>query len=810
MMRKICFLICILFLSTYVLSQSQKALTSSEILLQLKKINVLGSVLYIGAHPDDENNPLLPYLANEKLYRTAYLSITRGDGGQNLIGDEQGVELGLIRTYELLAARKVDGAEQYFTRAYEFGYSKSSEEALRIWDREKILADVVWVIRQYQPDIIVKRFPPDARAGHGHHTASAILADEAYSAAADPKRFPEQFKYGVKPWQAKRVLWNGFNFGGTNTTGEDQLKIDIGGFNSLLGKSYGEMGGEARTMHKSQGEGRPRNRGQSFQYFVTTSGDAAKVELMDGIVTDWKRMKGGDKIREMTNIIIKNYNADQPESSVPALVTLFQLIKSLPENIWRNKKLDEVQQLIEQCSGLFAEATSSQSKVVQGDTLRVTFTINERKNINVVLKKLALEKYDSSFSAALAVNQNFTVNKAIFVADNKKISQPYWLEYPLVGGTFEVKDQLMIGKAENDPSFEAQIVVEVLGQEFTIRRSVLYRFVDPVKGDTYQPIPVLPKYELSYAKDNYLSINNKPVTPVITVKANGKPLPGYDLQQQFSGRWKMQSGSLVPQTKEQNISEEVSAFTKNGGEVYDNHIKTINYDHIPSITYFPKAKANLVKLDVKTAGKKIGYVLGAGDKVPQALEEMGYDVRYLSETDITDENLEHFDAVITGIRAFNLYEYLTNKNDVLNRYVENGGNLIVQYLKSNQVGNKRVKVGPYPFAIDAGSRVTEEDAKVNFLIPDHPVLNYPNKITVNDFEGWVQERSTYQLTLEDDHYAMPLGMNDKNERESRGSLVIAKYGKGNFIYASLVFFRQLPAGVPGAYRLMANLIGLGK
>ena len=347
-MRKLILLLLTVHYSILSVSQSQKTYTSSEILLQLKKLNVLGSILYVGAHPDDENNPLLPYLANEKLYRTAYLSLTRGDGGQNLIGDEQGIELGLIRTQELLAARKVDGAEQYFTRAYEFGYSKSAEEALRIWDREKILSDVVWVIRQYQPDIIIKRFPPDARAGHGHHAASAVFADEAFTAAADPKRFPEQFKYGVKPWQAKRLMWNGFNFGGTNTTSEDQLKIDIGGYNSLLGKSYGEMGGDARTMHKSQGEGRPRNRGQSFQYFVTTAGDAAKTDLMEGIVTDWKRINGGAAIESMINNIITNYKADQPELSVPSLVKLYQSIKALPQNIWRDKKLDEVQQLIEE------------------------------------------------------------------------------------------------------------------------------------------------------------------------------------------------------------------------------------------------------------------------------------------------------------------------------------------------------------------------------------------------------------------------------------------------------------------------------
>ena len=823
-MRKIFLIILTFHFSHLTYSQSPKTYTSSEILLQLKKLNVLGSVLYIGAHPDDENNALLPYLANEKLYRTAYLSLTRGDGGQNLIGDEQGVELGLIRTQELLAARKVDGAEQFFTRAYEFGYSKSSDEALRIWDREKILSDVVWVIRQFQPDVIIKRFPP-TRGGHGHHSASAILADEAFTAAADPKRFPEQFKYGVKPWQAKRIMWNTFNFGGTNTTSEDQLKVDIGGYNSLLGKSYGEMGGEARTMHKSQGEGRPRRRGQSFEYFVTTSGEPAKTEIMDGVISDWKRINGGDAVQSMINNIIQNYKPDAPELSVLSLIKLYQSIKVLPGSNWRNKKLDEVQQLIEECSALYVEATSSQQRVVQGDTLRISFFLNERKAVNVTFKNIKLENFDSAFSIPLPANQNVTIAKTLSVAPDKKISQPYWLEYPLVGGTFEVRDQTMIGKAENDPSFEAIFLINIAGEDFTIKRAVQYRVIDPVKGDVYQPIPVLPKVELNYTKDNFISLNDSPVKVEAKIKSNETNDAGsLQLYQQYSKNWKWNEGhsslNSIPETskekywtgtfssqsKETNTTEEIKLRTSDGK--YDGYTKTIAYDHIPTITYFPKAKTNLVKLDVKIIGKKIGYIIGAGDKVPQALEAMGYEVKTLSEADITDDNLKQFDAIITGIRAYNIYEYLSNKNDVLMRYVQNGGNLIVQYLKSNQVGSKRVKVGPYPFTIDAGSRVTEEDAKVNFLLPDHPVLNYPNKITEKDFEGWVQERSTYQVSQMDEHYQTPLGMNDKDEKQSNGSLAIAKYGKGNFVYASLVFFRQLPAGVPGAYRLMANLIGL--
>ena len=830
-MRKYFLLLLSFFSWLFSFSQPQKTFSSAEILLQLKKLNVLGSVLYIAAHPDDENNALLPYLANEKLYRTAYLSLTRGDGGQNLIGDEQGIELGLIRTQELLAARRIDGAEQYFTRAYEFGFSKSAAEALRIWDKEKILSDVVWVIRKFQPDIIIKRFPPDKRAGHGHHAASAILADEAFTAAADPKRFPEQFNYGVKPWQAKRIMWNTFNFGNTNTTSEDQLKIDIGGYNSLIGKSYGEMGGEARTMHKSQGEGRPRRRGESFEYFVTTGGEAAKINLMDGVVTGWQRLSGdprltttNDAITPMINSIISNYKIDQPESSVPVLIKLFHAVKILPESGWRNNKLNEIQQLVEECSALFVEATSTQQKVVQGDTLRINFSLNGRKQINSTLKNITIENFDSAFSIPLAANQNITIVKTLLVADDKKISQPYWLEYPSISGTFDVRDQTLIGKAQNDPSFEVVFILNILGEDFMIKRPVQYRVIDPVKGDTYQPIAVLPKVELNYAKDNFISKNGEPVEVEANIKYNAvNNISTVGLTQQFSNNWEWHkahtgnnisenennwSGIFSSLTKETNISEEIKLKTTDGK--YDGFTKTISYDHIPTITYFPKAKANLVKLDIKIVGKKIGYIVGAGDKVPQALEEMGYDVKTLSAADLNEFKLKQFDAIIVGIRSYNLNEYLSDKNDVLNNYVKNGGNLIVQYLKSNVVGAKKIKAGPYPFIIDVGSRVTEETAKVNFLLPDHPVLNYPNKITQKDFEGWVQERSSYQAVQIDPHYETPLGMNDTGEKESNGSLLIAKYGKGNFVYASLVFFRQLPAGVPGAYRLMANLIALPK
>ena len=796
---------------------------SADIYMQLKKLNVLGSILYVAAHPDDENNGLLPYFAKEKLYRTAYLSLTRGDGGQNLIGSEQGIELGLIRTQELLAARRIDGSEQFFSRAYEFGFSKSADESLRIWGKDKILSDVVWVIRKYQPDVIIKRFPPDKRAGHGHHAASAILADEAFTAAADSTRFPEQFRYGVRPWQAKRIMWNTFNFGGNNTTGEDQLKIDVGGYNPLVGESYGELGGEARSMHKSQGEGRPRRRGGFFEYFKTTAGSApANNDLMDGVVTNWNRIAGGEKIETLINTIIANYKIDNPSLSVPALVTLYKAIKILPESNWRNKKLAETQNIIEECAGLFTEATTNQQFVVQGDLLSVEFFFNNRRSINATVKNIKMEGFDTTFASVLGPDQILTITKGLPVSADKKISQPYWLVNPQLVGSFDVRDQQLIGKAENDPSFEASFTVNIEGTDFIIKRPVQYKFTDAAKGELYEPLAVLPKIEFNYEKDNYLSLNGNPVSASIHIRTNFKENSHFVINQKNSDEWTNNTPSInfttagneayrtstfTARSKELNTTEQVSLSTSDGK--YDGFTKIINYDHIPTITYFPKAKANLVKPEIKIVGKKIGYIIGPGDKVPIALTAMGYDVKFLSEADINENYLQQFDAVIVGVRAYNIYEYLSNKNNILNRYIENGGNVIVQYMKTNQIGSNSIKAGPYPFNVSS-TRVTEENAKVTFLLPNHPAFNYPNRITNKDFEGWVQERSTYQADNPDEHFKKLIGMNDTGEKESDGSLVIAKYGKGNFAYVSLVLFRQLPAGVPGAYRLLANLIALPK
>ena len=793
-------------------AQTPKTYTSSEILLQLKKLNVLGSVLYIAAHPDDENTRLLAYLANEKLYRTGYLSLTRGDGGQNLIGDEQGIDLGLIRTQELLAARRIDGAEQFFSRAYDFGFCKSSEEALATWGHDKILSDAVWVIRKFRPDVIIARFPEDARAGHGHHAASGIIAREAFDAAADPTKFPEQLTQGVTVWQAKRMLWNTFNFGGTSTQNESQFKVDAGMYNPLLGKSYGEIAALSRSQHKSQGFGVPAQRGTVIEYFETIKGDKPVNDLMDGVNVTWKKINE-NIIQDSIKNIISKFDEQNPPASLKSLVNLYNTVQKVTDSYWKEQKLKEIQAVIENASGLFMEATAGSQFAVQGDSVKLLVTVNNRLGLNVSTVngnfEEALFKLDS-----LKANTNVSKTIPVAIKENDKLTQPYWLENQMDKGSFNVTNQQLIGKAENDP-LNVEFDVNIEGTDFTFKKPLRYKFTDPVKGEIYQPVNIIPSFSvkavpaLKYndcsfelevksfkdknnftnsVKSGFIAVNNKNAefakNEVRRIKAGSNC-------DQVSSEGK--PGKLVTKN-----------YKEDGTEYLE--LEQINYDHIPSIIYTKPSIFTSLFFDLKTAGRTVGYIAGAGDKVPQALVQMGYKVTMLKESDINIVKLKQFDAVVTGVRAYNTNEWMNNVYEPLMQYVNEGGVLLVQYNTSSQIGPVKAKIAPYPFNISR-TRVTDETATVNFLLPDHPALNYPNKITDKDFEGWIQERSIYHAEKVDSNYQRILSMKDPGETEQQdGSLIVANYGKGKFVYTGLVFFRELPAGVPGAYRLFANLI----
>ncbi|MBI1343426.1 MAG: PIG-L family deacetylase [Terrimonas sp.] len=823
-MKRIITIVATLLFAIAVFPQRPVSWSSADMYLAIKKLNVLGSVLYVAAHPDDENTRLIAYLSKDKLYRTGYLAMTRGDGGQNLIGDEQGIELGLIRTQELLSARRMDGGEQFFTRAFDFGYSKNPEETFTKWDKNKILSDVVWVIRKFRPDVIVTRFPTTGEGGHGHHTASAILANEAFTAAADPNRFPEQLKY-VQPWQAKRILWNTFNFGGTNTTSESQFKIDVGGYNPLLGKSYGEIAAESRSQHKSQGFGVPGSRGESFEYFKTTGGSEPRNSLTDAVDISWNRIPGGGKIQKMIDAIAAKFDLLHPEQSVKGLTELYGAILSLPANPWQVQKLKEVKELIGQCSGLWLDAYTNDRYAVQTDSVQISFSVNNRLGVEAVLNHITLDQFDTAFSAQLEKNKNLNFSKNFFVPSTKNISQPYWLVNKMEEGYYNVTNQEKIGQPDVDPAYTAHIFIRIYGREFDFNEAVKYRHTDPVRGELYDPVVVVPPVIVSPDQLIKMSRDKNEFQGILSVTPKKQnitaELDSLQTQEPDSYRAIFSPSRMTFYEKEKArmVNYDISATKDNAYDFllsgngataiksYDLH--EISYDHIPHINYFHDASVVNRKLDLKTYNKTIGYIVGAGDKVPEALEQMGYEVTLLTEKELARNNLGRFDAIITGVRTYNTNDWMGNYYDKLMQYVEDGGNLIVQYNTSNFISNVASKIGPYDFTISR-NRITDEKARVKFLQPDHPALNFPNKLSEDDFRGWIQERSIYDAIKWDQHFTPILSMQDPGDRTDEGSLIVADYGKGKFVYTGLVFFRELPAGVPGAYRLLANLIALNR
>ena len=815
----------ILLLSICLISRLY-AQNSAEILQSLKKLNTVGSVLYIAAHPDDENTRLLAYLAKERNLRTGYLSLTRGDGGQNLIGKEQGEALGLIRTQELLAARRIDGAEQFFTRANDFGFSKNPEETFSIWNKDSILADVVLAIRKFKPDVIICRFPTTGEGGHGHHTASAILALEAFDAAADAKRFPEQLAY-TQVWQAKRIFWNTFNFGGTNLTSPDQLKIDVGVFNPLLGKSYGEIAAESRSMHKSQGFGSAKGRGEAIEFFKQLKGDAVTKDLFEGINQTWTRFAATAKFEKELNDVIAKFNPQSPEKIVGDLVSFYKQLQTLDEsdaNIkhWKTIKLKECETLLLNCNGLWMEACAADYMAVQGNDVLITAQIIKRNNGEAKINSINyFNQTDSSITLKLKTDSLYTFKHKEKVATTIPFSNPYWLTDKYTIGMYTVNNKQLIGKPENDAAVKVIFDLTINDLNLKVERGVVYKYTDPVKGEVYRPFEILPPATINISDKVFVfsSLTAKDVS--FTVKANTANANG-TVQIKVPEGWTINIKN--PDFKLANKGDEaiidatltpgktandgkLQASVNIGGTTYTKSIKRIEYDHIPYQFILSDAEANIVHFDLKKTGNVIGYIPGAGDDVVACLKQIGYDVTLLTDELLSKENLSKYNCIITGVRAYNTNERLQIHYNKLMEYVKNGGNLVVQYNTNSRIGPVGTKVGPYPFTISR-DRVTDDNAEVRFTNAKHVVLNAPNVITQKDFEGWVQERGIYFATDIDKNYETIFSMNDPKEKASEGSLIIGKYGKGNFVYTGLVFFRELPAGIPGAYRLFANLISL--
>jgi LmbE family N-acetylglucosaminyl deacetylase len=799
-------------------------MNAAEIQLALEKLNVLGHVLYVAAHPDDENTNLMALWSNGSLYDTAYLSVTRGDGGQNLIGPELGERLGFIRTHELLAARKIDHAHQFFTRAVDFGFSKSAAETLRIWDRDKILADVVWTIRKWKPDVIITRFSPDDDKTHGHHTASAILAREAFTAAADPKRFPEQLAY-VEVWKPTRLVWNTspFFFQTRNIPFDPAglTTLEAGGFSPLLGKAFTEIAAASLSMHKSQGVGSPPRRGARKEYFKLLEGAPMKEALFDGVDTTWGRVLKSESIAEKVKQLLTTFSPADPSASVPKLLQLRQELTKDPKNDWLVAKAREVDRLVAACLALHIESSTTAFVVSPGQTLPIKLEAINRSKIPVQLleARTPISNQDLRLDTPLPQDQFVAKDLSPALPNDATSTQPYWLRKPPALGTYVVDDQKLVGLPENPPAFPVEVTLRVGDQDLRYLVDTKYRTVDPVIGEVRQDLVIAPPIFANLQNSVFVFGDDKPKTVQVRVTASTGAVRG-QLRLEAPKNWRIEPAS-IPVELPAAENESFAAFTIHppqnasdatlraivtvDGRDYSFARERISYQHIGAHTLMPPAAAKIVRADIKKKGELIGYIPGAGDDIPQSLQQIGYNVKVLDGPDITAENLKRFDAVVLGIRAYNTQDRIAAWQAELLEYVKAGGVVVAQYNTTADLKTKAI--GPFPFDISR-DRVTDENAELRILAPDHPLLNTPNKITTNDFKGWVQERGLYFPNKWDANWTALLSCNDPNEKPLDGGLLVAKSGQGYFVYTGYAFFRQLPAGVPGAYRLFANMVSL--
>ncbi len=805
------------------LSLSARAIepmTAGRLELELSKLDTLGSVLYVAAHPDDENTNLIAYLANGEKVHTTYLSLTRGDGGQNLLGTDLGEKLGLIRTQELLAARRIDGGEQRFTRANDFGFSKTPEETLKIWGKQEILGDLVWTIRLTRPDVIITRFPMEEGFTHGHHTASTWLAKEAFTAAADPTAFPEQLK-SVQPWAAKRIIWNTsswyYSQRGIDFETAGLLNEDVGVFNPLLGKSYPEIAALSRTSHKTQGFGATPVLGKSIDYFQPLDGDSTTDSIFAGINTTWKRVPDSSAVQAAIEKAVVAYSPSDPSRCVPDLIAAHRALSALPEQFWKSVKLYDLEKVIAACIGLDVESISKVPSVVAGGAVEVSLNAVQRSNFEVTL----------AFSRAgtllgdpqkMIANQLYQSAEKFGLPVGLENSQPYWLTQPHELGSYVVSNPLQIGTPENPPVLPIGVRLTVSGYELNYLIPTTYNFNDPVRGEVKEPLVVTPPVMVNLSEPIQIFADSTPrkFTARIIAKSdisNGKlrfvTLDGWttepetiDFNLKAGGEMSVEANLIPPATAGQSA---LKAELQVGGKTYHRGFERLEYNHIPAQTLFPVAEASLVSLDVKKAGARIGYIPGAGDEIPEALRRMGYVVDSLTEQDMNQEILSRYDAVVLGIRVLNTNPRIGFYFPALFEYADAGGTVVLQY--NTNAGLKTGNFSPYPLTLSR-DRVTEETAEMRVLAPDHPVMNFPNKITAADFDGWVQERGLYFPSQWDPAFTPIFSANDAGEKPLDGGLLIARHGRGWFVSTGLSWFRELPAGVPGAYRIFANIVSL--
>ena len=831
MFKKVLTLSILSFYSVFCLAQQIRPSKSSEIYREIKTLKNLPKVLYLAAHPDDENTGLLSWLINDQNVETAYLSLTRGDGGQNLLGTEQGSALGLIRTHELLEARKLDGAQQFFTRAIDFGFSKNTTDTFKQWDADNITADVVWVIRNFRPDVIICRFPPTAAAGHGQHAASAVVAEKAFKLAGDKKAFPEQLKY-VNVWQPKRVLWNTFKFGSVNTTAENQLKVTVGQYDAQLGMGYGELAGLSRSLHKSQGAGTQSVAGVKTEYFAHVIGEPAKANLFDGVAKNWAAKDNSD-IDESLDKIISEFNFNKPDLSLSALLSLRKKLMSLKDADLKKDKLKSLDHIILSCAGFMGEVVTNQAEAVAGEQYNFRLNLISRAENPVVLENVKWLNQSENFNRKLSKDSLITIPHDIQIPADVALTEPYWLAKPAKNeATYSVPNDTLIGLPEAESPLNVLLNLKIGSENFEVKLPLSFKKLDPVRGDVVEALRIVPALELKFIQSLYLVKENEDLHLSLNLKNNinkqfdnGKLNLLYNGKQLGGGVLKSINGKditvdyVIPKAKLASIESnhlQLDASFVADGVAYDKKQVLIQYPHLPSLQYFAPATAIIMKGDIQTKAKKVGFIEGAGDFISEFLRIAGIQVDVLKDEDFygnaeesggSQNKLSQYDAIVMGVRANNTEKKLARWMPFLWSYVKAGGNLVMQY-NTNQDTTVE-QLGIYNFSI-ANKRVTEENAEVKFLNPKHKLLNFPNKITTEDFKGWVQERGAYFPVQWDAAYEPLFEMHDTGEEPLQGSTLYTKYGKGNFIYSPLAFFRQLPAGNVGAARLFLNFLSAEK
>ncbi len=807
--------------------QAQDRWPTSKIYHELQKLLHTPRVLYIAAHPDDENTRMIGWLENHRHAEVAYLSLTRGDGGQNLIGPELGIPLGLIRSRELLEARAIDGGKQFFSRARDFGYSKTYTETFDIWEKEAVLKDVVRVIREFRPHLILTRFSPEPGGTHGHHTASAILAMEAFDLAADPKAYPDC----GKAWTTERLLWNTswwfFRRSGQSFVPDTFLRVPTGHYVEELGLSCPEIAAYARSQHKSQGFGTTADFADTLEYFQHLKGSRVSKDLLEGIPQSLEDLPGGKKADALIKQLLKSPHNFGSEASLELLLECYDALADLEDPECRKEKQELCAQLIFQSMGLKVDALATQETAVAGDTLSIHLRATAPKRLSEVVLRSSLSSKALNLRGVSSIPDLplegwlSSLHIPVQVLPKAPISQPYWLESLNNPGLFTAQTE-HIGKAWNDPVAKLLLSLEVKGSTIKLPLEVRWEGRDRAKGALNYPFRIYPALSVQAQQEAYVNVSGSDIELSFKVKNHSSMPKTGSLSLELSEGWKQSEMpsqlSLSPGQEslvrikvrpkgdaQQGIGTAKATWRDATGQKFHRGLEYSLYDHIGPVEWFPEAACRLVHLPLTMPWFQVAYLPGAGDETATYLEKAGLKIQEVSLQKLLDKQVDA-PVLLVGIRAMNVAENPANLKRALEDYAREGGTVIMQYNTSWGLDDPEVLDG----LSLSRNRITDETAPLSHSETRHMITMRPLPIQDQDFEGWVQERGLYFAGKWSPEWADVLRGADPGEEEVGGMLMVRSYGKGTLIYTGLSFFRQLPAGVPGAYKLLFNMLQYGQ